>query len=194
MPEDESKKESKENSETQTEIKTDQVIKGETNVSDIEDNKSKLITSSLLGSIDDLLEETQKELGNINDEVIPLDLETVKEVWNTHKESVESPSTKATLEKVIISIDDEVIHVIAPSTVSKEEIAQELHLYQKLRDKFNNKLLNIIIEVDRSQFPELSDQENTRMYTMKEKYDYLVKKNPELNNLVEALKLKVDQE
>lgn len=138
--------------------------------------------------------ETEKELGNIITEKIELDLEVINKVWDEHIEKVDSPSTKATLEKVITSISDEGIHVIVPSSVSKEEISQELQLYQNLRDRFNNNELNIIIAIDRSKFPDLIDNQGTKMYTMKEKYDYLSEKNPELANLVRKLKLKVDQE
>jgi hypothetical protein len=138
--------------------------------------------------------ETEKELGNIITEKIELDLDVVRKVWNEHIEKVDSPSTKATLEKVITSVSDEGIHVIVPSSVSKEEISQELQLYQNLRDRFNNNELNIIIDIDRSKFPDLIDNQGTKMYTMKEKYDYLSEKNPELANLVRKLKLKVDQE
>ena len=148
----------------------------------------------MLGSLEDLMAETEKELGNIITEKIELDLEVVRKVWNEHIEKVDSPSTKATLEKVITSISDEGIHVIVPSSVSKEEISQELQLYQNLRDRFNNNELNIIIDIDRSKFPDLIDNQGTKMYTMKEKYDYLSEKNPELANLVRKLKLKVDQE
>ena len=153
-----------------------------------------MLISPMLGSIDDLLEETEKELGEISEEPLKLDIEVVKSIWDEHIEKVESPSTKATLEKVLIDINDEAVHVIVPSSVSKEEISQELQLYQKLRDRFNNSELNIIIEIDRAQFPDLEDKQGSKMYTMKEKYDYLSKKNPELDNLVKILQLSIDQE
>ncbi len=148
----------------------------------------------MLGSIDDLMAETEKEIRSIKSEKIELNIDQVKKVWDEHRGIVESPSTKVTLEKVLINISENSIHVIVPSSVSKEEISQEIQLYQKLRDEFNNNELNIIIDIDKSQFPDLLDTQGSKMYSMKEKYDYLSEKNPELNNLVEKLKLKVDQE
>jgi hypothetical protein len=138
--------------------------------------------------------ETQKEMGERTPEKLSLDMEKIKNIWIEHKKTVESPSTKATLEKVIIGIVDDSIQVIVPSNISKEEISQEIHLYQKLREKFNNIDLNVIIDVDRSRFPDLEANQSSKLYTMKEKYDYLSQKNPELDNLVKKLKLKVDQE
>ena len=156
--------------------------------------KSELLIAPSLGSVEELLLETQKEMGMKLPDKIELDIKSINEVWESHKESIRSPSTKATLEKVKISIVDESIKVIVPSSVSKEEIGQELQLYQKLREKFNNSDLNIIIDVDRSQFSNLEENQHPKMYTMKEKYAYLSDKNPELDNLVKKLKLKIDQE
>ncbi len=164
---------------------------------EVESSQSKtqnILLNPMLGSIDDLMAETEKEIRSIKSEKIELNIDQVKKVWDEYRSIVESPSTKVTLEKVLINISENSIHVIVPSSVSKEEISQEVQLYQKLRDEFNNNELNIIIDIDRSQFPDLLDTQGAKMYSMKEKYDYLSEKNPELNNLVKKLKLKVDQE
>ena len=118
----------------------------------------------------------------------------INEVWNTYKDSVTSPSTKVTLENIKIDIEGDSIHIIVPSSVSKEEISQEVHLYEKLRKKFNNNDLTISITVDRSHFPELEDLQSKKIYTMKEKYDHLMEKNPDLDYFVKKLNLKIDQD
>ena len=153
-----------------------------------------MLLTPVIGSIDDLLKETQEELGQKPPDKIKLDLQLISEVWNSYKESVTSPSTKVTLENVKMEIDGEAIHIIVPSSVSKEEITQEVLLYEKLRKRFNNGDLAISITVDRSRFPELEDLQSKKIYTMKEKYDHLVEKNPDLDYLVKKLNLKIDQE
>ncbi|MEE9372061.1 MAG: hypothetical protein V3V00_03320 [Saprospiraceae bacterium] len=140
------------------------------------------------------MKETENELGNIKPEKLKLDLELVQKAWNEHRNTVSSPSAKATLEKVVLSISESVIKVVVPSGVSKEEISQEISLYQKLRKIFNNNDLNIIVDIDRGQFPDMSEDQSAKMYTMKEKYDYLTTKNSELDNFVKKLNLKIDQE
>ncbi len=140
------------------------------------------------------MKETENELGNIKPEKLKLDLELVQNAWNEHRNTVSSPSAKATLEKVVLSISESVIKVVVPSGVSKEEISQEISLYQKLRKIFNNNDLNIIVDIDRGQFPDMSEDQSAKMYTMKEKYDYLTTKNSELDNFVKKLNLKIDQE
>ncbi len=152
------------------------------------------MVSPNIGSIDDLINETKKELDQRAVEKIDLDLEKIEEIWNEYKASVNSPSTKVTLENVKIEIVENGVKVVVPSSVSKEEIAREMDLYQKIRENFNNSDLSINLEIDRASFPELEETNSKKIYTLKEKYDHLIKQNPEMDYLVKTLKLKIEQE
>lgn len=188
---------SNENEEPEKEVEKEQEKIAEAQVETSEEpklKKSNVQSIPSLASIEDLIKETEEELGQKPPEKLPLNIEKVMEVWESHKALLESPSSKATMENTFVSIENESIMVVVPSSVSKEEINQQVDLYQKLRNAFNNNELNVIIDVDRSRFPDLADNSTIRMYTMKEKFDYLAEKNPELNNLVKVLNLKVDQE
>jgi len=148
----------------------------------------------MIGSVEDLVNETKKELSEKSSKKLELDLKTAESVWKEHKKTLESPSSKNILDNVKIKIIGDSIKIIVPNSVSKEEISQESGLYKKIREKFNNNDLIINIDVDRSVFPELQEKQGKKIYTMKEKYDHLVEKNPDLDYLINKLKLKIDHE
>ncbi len=148
----------------------------------------------MIGSVEDLVNETKKELSEKSSKKLELDLKTAESVWKEHKKTLKSPSSKNILDNVKIKIIGDSIKIIVPNSVSKEEISQESGLYKKIREKFNNNDLIINIDVDRSVFPELQEKQGKKIYTMKEKYDHLVEKNPDLDYLINKLKLKIDHE
>ena len=116
----------------------------------------------------------------------------IKALWEQYKNDVTSPSTKVTLENVKIELIGEAIKLTVPSSVSKEEMIQETDLFHQIRRAFNNNDLDIAIEIDRMAFPELEEINSTKIYTLKEKYDHLMNKKPEVEYLVKKLKLKIE--
>ena len=155
--------------------------------------KSELLVSPNIASIDDLINETKKEIGQKSEEKIQLDLSRIGTIWEQYKNEVTSPSTKVTLENVKIELMGEALKLTVPSSVSKEEMIQETDLYHKIRTAFNNNDLDIEIEIDRLAFPELEEINSSKIYTLKEKYDHLMNKNQELEYLVKKLKLKIEE-
>ncbi|MGB0429887.1 MAG: hypothetical protein ACPGLV_05400 [Bacteroidia bacterium] len=74
---------------------------------------------------------------------------------------------------------------VATETLKETFNAEKMHLVDKIGDKFGTTLFEINVEI-----VEVSEDEKTKfLATPKEKYDHMVKINPELKNLMEELGL-----
>lgn len=75
------------------------------------------------------------------------------------------------------------ITITVRNDIQKEEVKQQHRkIVQVLRKKLNNKVLQLNVKV-------VYKQETAKPYTKKEKYEHLVKKNPELKKLTDRLGL-----
>lgn len=156
--------------------------------------KKSLLNTPAISSIQDLLNAAEIEVSSKKAEPIPLSIEEVQKVWDDYVETVESPTTKAIIEKIILTIQDKMILGFVPSNISKEEIQQEVELYKKLRDHFNQSDLMIEIEMNREHFPGIEEPVVRKLFTTKEKYDHLVAINPLLDKLIDDLNLTPDSD
>jgi DNA polymerase III subunit gamma/tau len=156
--------------------------------------KKKMLDTPSISSIEALLEAAELEISSKQKEAKTLDIAEVQLIWSQYVDSIESPTTRAIIDNIILSVDDQKIVGYVPSNISKEEIQHEAPLYQKLRDHFNQNDLMIKIVVDREKFPGIEEPVARKLFTAKEKYDHLISINPLLDNLIDELGLSPEQD
>jgi len=146
-----------------------------------------------ISNIDSLLQGIKKER-DLDKQVgkKEITLEDVLQVWHEYKEKTTIPSTRGVLEKSILSLENNGIIITVASVIGKEIIQQEIGLMQEIRSSLRNNDLDITIQVDKSQFPEVEINLPKKYLSFKEKYDLMLEKNPELEKLVSILDLKKD--
>ena len=152
-----------------------------------------VLNTPSISSIEDLLKEAEVEISSNENAQKEVNIEDVDQVWNTYVSSIDSATTSGILNTVIRKVVDGKIIIAVPSNIAKEEIQQEAGLYANLRDHFNQTDLEININVDRTQFPDLAEANTTKVITPKEKYDHLKAINPLVDDLIEKLDLKLDE-
>ena len=121
-----------------------------------------------------------------------ISIEDVQQIWDAYKEKTTTPSTRGVLEKSLLSLENNTIQIIVASVIGKEIIQQEIGLMQEIRSKLHNNELDITITIDKTKFPATEVSLPKKYLSFKEKYDLMLEKNPELENLVKKLDLKKD--
>lgn len=124
--------------------------------------------------------------------VKPISLDDVQQVWDAYTEKTTTPSTRGVLEKSHLSLDNKTIQISVASIIGKEIIQQEIGLMQEIRSALNNNDLDITIIIDKDRFPPAEVSIPKKYLSFKEKYDLMVEKNPDLENLIKKLDLKKD--
>ncbi len=149
-------------------------------------------TSALSSSLDELIKSAEQKLASTKSETKPLDIDVIHTLWQEYTTTVESITTKGILENVVTEIVNDGLSIFVPTTVAKEELHQEIDLFSKIRNHFGRHDMQIMVKVDRDKFPDFHIELPKKLYSAKEKYDYLVNKNPVLLDLIQALDLKLD--
>lgn len=122
----------------------------------------------------------------------PISIEEVQKVWDQYTDKTTTPSTRGVLEKSHLSLVDNSIQISVASIIGKEIIQQEIGLMQEIRSSINNNELDITIVIDKERFPPSEVSIPKKYLSFKEKYDLMLEKNPQLENLVKTLDLKKD--
>ncbi len=148
---------------------------------------------SALSSLDDLIKSTESKLAANKIEAKELNQIDLQKVWDDYTQQVESITTKNIIANVAIEIIDGTIEIFVPTTVAKEEIHQEVGLFSEVRTFFGRNDLQMTVKVDRDKFPDQQVEMSKQLYTTKEKYEFLVAKNPLLLDFIKTLNLKADQ-
>lgn len=151
-------------------------------------------SSPKLSSIEDLLSAAQETVEAKKAEAKALNVDELKEVWMAYTAKLESATSRAAMENVLMEIDGDHFKIIVPSTIAKEEIQAELGLYTAIRDHFLRSDLLLQIELDRSRFPDMEEVAQRKVYTVKEKYDHLLAINPAVDQLIDDLGLTPDSD
>ena len=152
-----------------------------------------ILNTPSISSIEDLLKEAEVEISSGEKSEKVVNIEDVDQIWTSYVDGIDSATTSGILNTVIKKVAGGKILITVPSNIAKEEIQQEAKLYADIRDHFNQTDLEILIEVDRAQFPDLAEANTTKVVTPKEKYDHLKAINPLVDELIEKLDLKLDE-
>lgn len=142
-----------------------------------------------ISAIGDAVITTEKEA-----QANKLELSTtnLKTWWSEYQNGISSPSVLATFKQTTISLSEESVCLEVNSPMAKTRIQDEAGLLTQLRKDFHLPKLDIkfIVTIP----DEDSDAENKKPVTDKEKYEWLIAKNPELKHLREKLDLKMDNQ
>ena len=152
-----------------------------------------ILNTPSISSIEDLLKEAEVEISSSEKAEKAVSIEDVDQIWTDYVAGIESATTSGILTTVIRKVVDGKIIITVPSNIAREEIQQEAKLYADIRDHFNQSDLEIKVDVDRAQFPDLAEANTTKVVTPKEKYDHLKAMNPLVDELIEKLDLKLDE-
>ncbi len=133
---------------------------------------------------------------DISDEAIPIvsdyftDEELVS-VWNEYAEKIKTdrPRMYNTMKgHAPVRKDDRSIEIVFDNSIQQEEfnehIRQDLLIY--LKGKLNNELISLTSTV------KVEADKKARLYTSNEKFEYLVKKNPDLGKLKQEFNLDIE--
>jgi DNA polymerase-3 subunit gamma/tau len=130
---------------------------------------------------------------DISDEQIPIvsDYFTDEELvaaWNEYAEKIKTDRPRmynAMKGHSPLRKDDQIIEIVFDNVIQQDEfnenIRQDLIIY--LKEKLNNELISLTSTV------KVEAEKKARLYTSEEKFNYLVKKNPDLGKLKQEFNL-----
>lgn len=153
--------------------------------------KKSLIIGPALKETDDIVKSVEEEVAENASKVSQLTIDTLQEVWNEYAENSSSPSLKNVMKTTILKCEGNTVHVLVGTSVGKNMIKQEGELTDFIRDKLHAKEMSMLVEIDHDLAPE--DTGPAKPKTARERYDFLVQKNPLVKQLVEDFKLKPEE-
>ena len=109
--------------------------------------------------------------------------------------SLDTQSTIIALGSTKLSLDGEnKINIVTPNKLNTETVKKEMNLIELIRNSFPDRELEIKVEEDISQFPELEVVEKVqKAKTNEEKLEILVEKNPKISEFIKRFDLKVEK-
>jgi hypothetical protein len=118
-------------------------------------------------------------------------MENLLLLWNEYLDKHNSKGVQSALKNAKHFIEGNSIHIHVPTTFIKELLLQESDLMEILRTSFIRDGIIIMIEINKSEFPEYEDASTfTPKLTTKEIYEKMKSKNPLLQDLINKLGLK----
>lgn len=147
-----------------------------------------------LASIDSLRESIKKTEQSKAEARKNVSIQVVKGIWDEYVANSTSKSVQSALNIALLSLADYKVHIKVPAQVNKDMILQEKNLLEKIRNESGIHDLIFEVVVDKDSFPDMDDTKPVQIMTQKEKYQYMVDKNPQFGNFVKKLGLKLDTE
>lgn len=117
--------------------------------------------------------------------------EELIDAWNEFAEKIKSdrPRMYSTLKGYLPVInDDQGIELVLDNTVQQEEFQRDIKqdLLDYLKEKLNNQLISITSSVKSEK------EKKSRLYTSRDKFEHMIKKNPDLGKLKQEFNLDLD--
>ncbi len=150
--------------------------------------KEVLKPTSIMSSLHEIASEVDKEQ-QIKKEVRDLNQEEVVLAWQNFIGEIESEYVKKMLATTEAKLTEGEICILVNHKRVREAITTEFNCIMYLRSEFGNPELKIQIEVEDTGEHEAAEK---RLITKKEKFEYLVEKNPDILELTRRFKLKFD--
>jgi len=107
-----------------------------------------------------------------------------------YKQDANSNTLKACLEYVKIQIEEDLIIFKTPLEIYKEMLRNESLLLEQVRNQYPLRELKMKFEVDLAAFPGYIPPQKKEILSITEKYQKLLNKNPDFEELVKELNLK----
>ncbi|MFZ1704049.1 MAG: DNA polymerase III subunit gamma/tau [Saprospiraceae bacterium] len=123
-----------------------------------------------------------------------LNVDALKSIWIDYMENNPSMSVQLALRNTDIHLENTSLKVYVPNSVSMDLILQESSLIDRLRIELGTPELALLIEIDKTRFPDFEDVKPQLILTQREKYQMMLDKNENLTEFVQKLGLKLDNE
>lgn len=144
-------------------------------------------------SIDSLMNEVKAEEEAKKKARKAMSIELVDKIWLDYIATNDSPSVKVALKSSFRSLEGRTVTVKVGSENAKNIILQEDKLKDELREKLGAEDLILDVLVDKSFFPDTDQEKPKTLYSNREKYELMHKKNPLLGELRTRFELKIDK-
>ena len=118
----------------------------------------------------------------------------LRNLWDEYTLNNPSKSVQSALGHAILDVENKRITITVPTQVGKDMIAQENALLKRIRDEMDTPDLVFDIQVDKEKFPDFEENKPMQLLTQKERFLFLLNKNPNLEVFVRKMSLKLDSE
>lgn len=145
-----------------------------------------------IGSLKDIQKRAAQSIKANDQSAVELKIETFEAAWREFLNTVEVPTLKAVLSQVDLALDQTKLIIKVGSTHAKNIIQLEQALLEKLRRSVSDKRLEIAIQIDPEKARQLEENQPKKPVTNKEKYEQMKQNNPLVDDLIKALKLRID--
>ncbi len=145
-----------------------------------------------IGSLKDIQKRAAQSIKASDQSAVELKIETFEQAWKEFLLTVEVPTLKAVLSQVDLVLDQTKLIIRVGSTHAKNIIQLEQALLEKLRRAVSDKRLEIAIQIDPEKAKILEESQPKKPVTNKEKYEQMKENNPMVDELIRALKLRID--
>lgn len=145
-----------------------------------------------IGSLKDIQKRAAQSIKATDQSAVELKIETFEQAWKEFLSTVEVPTLKAVLSQVELVLDQTKLLIKVGSTHAKNIIQLESALLEKLRRSVSDKRLEIAIMIDPERARLLEETQPKKPVTVKEKYEQMKAANPMVDELIKALKLRID--
>ncbi len=142
-------------------------------------------------SLKDIQKKAAQSIQANPDSAVELKIETFELAWKEFVDTVEVLSLKSVLNQVELVLEQTKLLIKVGSAHARNIIQLESSLLEKLRNSVSDKRLEIAIVIDPEK-AKLLESQVKKPVSLKEKYDLLVQTNPKVEDLILALKLRID--
>ncbi|MBY5959871.1 DNA polymerase III subunit gamma/tau [Membranicola marinus] len=143
-----------------------------------------------LDAMDEIIEEVEQN--DANNQVVPDDdelIEMVQKTWKNFAENNSSPSLVSFLKDAELRWADDKLFITVTSQLAKSSILDQRTLFEQLRDATAPLTPEIVFVIKPS---DSAAKKAPKILTTKDKYEALRKANPNLENLIKELNMKVE--
>ena len=148
-------------------------------------------TTPKIRSLKDIQKKAAQSIQANPDSAVELKIETFEQAWKEFVDTVEVLSLKSVLNQVELVLEQTKLLIKVGSAHARNIIQLESSLLEKLRNAVSDKRLEIVIVIDPEKAKQLESQVK-KPVSLKEKYDLMVQTNPKVEDLILALKLRID--
>ncbi len=126
-----------------------------------------------------------------SEEVNPFDKEKLQQAWNEITSSITNDKGKlyGILSSAALAVDEKT-YLVTVNTLHKSHVDELEKINQLLKDGLITKLKNTHIQLKITYQANIK-KEKVGFYTSEDKLDFLIKKNPELQKLIDTLNLQL---
>ncbi len=141
-----------------------------------------------ISRLDHLQSKIEQEEKKNGENMKGLSLDKLQDIWMDYAEQCSSPSISQTLKQAVLSIEGKTVNLEVGTQLEKNIVLQETPLMDSIRRYFNDYDIALSITVQRRN---TEDKPLKKAFLSdREKYEIMVKENPELVNFVHRFDMK----